>query len=297
MTTFAITGSSGMIGSALRQHLESAGHEVVRVRRGNPSDPSATWNPETGWVREGALDGVDVVIHLAGANIGEKRWNAARKRELSTSRIEATRLLVDHLATLQRKPAVLVSASAIGYYGSRGDETLTEESGQGSGFLADLVGGWEREAARAEDLGIRTVLVRTGLVLARHDGVLKRMLPPFKLGLGGRIGNGRAWFSWVTLADTVRIFEYAATSDLRGPVNASAPNPVTNADFTRALGRALHRPTLFPVPPLALKVMFGGEMANETLLASQRVRPARLLAAGFAFQHETIDEGLAAALA
>ena len=159
------------------------------------------------------------------------------------------------------------------------------------------MGGWEREAARAEDLGIRTVLVRTGLVLARHDGVLKRMLPPFKLGLGGRIGNGRAWFSWVTLADTVRIFEYVAASDLRGPVNAAAPNPVTNADFTRALGRALHRPTLFPVPPLALKVMFGAEMANETVLASQRVRPDRLLAAGFAFEHETVDEGLAAALA
>jgi uncharacterized protein (TIGR01777 family) len=293
----AITGSSGLIGTALRQKLEGGGHEVLRVRRGNRSDPSAMWDPGTGWVRDGALEGVDAVVHLAGANMGEKRWTKARKAELVRSRVDATRLLVDHLADLERKPVALISASAVGFYGSRGEETLTEESERGSGFLAGLVDSWEREALRAGDFGIRTVLVRTAPVLDSDEGMLAKMLMPFKLGAGGRIGNGKMWFPWISLADIVRVYERAIEdTSLRGPVNAMAPAPIRNAEFTRALGKAIHRPTLVPVPPLGLKLLFGGEMTDEMLMASTRAVPKRLQDAGFTFEHRTIDEALEAAL-
>jgi uncharacterized protein (TIGR01777 family) len=293
----AITGSSGLIGSALVRRLEEDGHTVVRVRRGNPSDPSATWNPDTGWFREGALERFDAVVHLAGVNIAGKRWDLHHKRAIRTSRVDATRLLVDHLGSLSSRPAAFVSASAVGFYGSRGDEELTEDSAKGTGFLADLVADWEREAFRAREAGIRTVAIRTGVVLAAHDGALKRMLLPFKLGIGGRIGRGRAWFPWISLEDIARVYAFALESGLEGPVNGTAPGLVTNAEFTRALGRAVRRPTIFPIPPLALKVLYGAEMAEETVLASQRAVPARLQEAGFAFRHPAIAEGLAAALA
>jgi uncharacterized protein (TIGR01777 family) len=296
MKRIAITGSSGLIGTALVRHLESAGHSVVRVRRGNPSDPSGSWNPETAWFREGALEGVDAVVHLAGANIAGRRWSPRYKEAIRSSRVDATRLLVDHLASLTARPGVLISASGVGYYGSRGDEELLEESSKGGGFLAGVVAAWELEALRARESGIRTVTVRTGVVLAAHDGALKKMLLPFRLGVGGPIGRGRRWFPWISLEDTVRAYAFALEAPLEGPVNTTAPRPVTNAEFTKALGRALRRPTVFPIPPLALKVLYGAEMAEETVLASQRAVPARLLEAGFEFRHQDIDDGLAAAL-
>lgn len=297
MSRIAITGSSGLVGSALRANLASQGHDVVRVLRGNDSDPAALWNPGQGWVRPGALEGCDALVHLAGSSIGEGRWTDSRKKELSASRVEATRLLVDHLATLERKPAVLVAASAVGFYGSRGDDELTEDSPAGKDFLAGLVVDWEREVARAETLGIRTVMLRFGVILARDGGALTRMLLPFKLGAGGRIGNGRQWMAWVSLADAVGAAEYALkTESLRGPVNVTAPNPVTNASFTKALGSALHRPTLLPTPTFGLKLLLGREAAEGLLLTSQRVLPKKLQASGFAFAHADLGGALAAAL-
>ena len=297
MARIAITGSSGLIGGALQPRLLGAGHEVIRVRRGNDSDPSAMWNPETGWFREGALDGVDAVIHLAGAGIADKRWSESRKQELLDSRVNGTRLLVDHLATLTKKPSVLISSSAVGYYGSRGDETLTEASAPGSGFLPEICVAWEREAMRAAEFGIRTVTLRTGVVLAKEGGALAKMLLPFKLGIGGRLGDGKAYFPWISLQDVVGVYEYAVTADVRGPVNAVGPNPVTNAEFTKALGKAIHRPTLLPVPTLGLKLLYGSGITDETLLSSQRVVPAVLQESGFDFGQETVAEALEAALA
>lgn len=297
MSRIAISGSSGLVGSALRARLAAQGHEVVRVLRGNDSDPAALWNPEQGWFRPGALEGCDAVVHLAGASIGDGRWTENRKSALRSSRIEATRLLVDHLGTLERKPAVLITASAVGFYGSRGDEELTEESPAGNDFLAGLTVEWEREAARAATFGIRTVMSRFGVILAKEGGALTRMLLPFKLGAGGRIGNGRQWMAWVSLADAVRAVEYAiATDSIEGPVNVTAPNPVTNAAFTKALGGALHRPTLLPTPTFGLKLLLGGEAAEGLLLTSQRVLPRKLEASGFRFDQPAIDTALAAVL-
>ncbi|MFN0148641.1 MAG: TIGR01777 family oxidoreductase [Dehalococcoidia bacterium] len=297
MSRIAISGSSGLVGSALRARLAAQGHEVVRVLRGNDSDPAALWNPGQGWFRPGALEGCDAVVHLAGASIGDGRWTENRKSALRSSRIEATRLLVDHLGTLERKPAVLITASAVGFYGSRGDEELTEESPAGNDFLAGLTVEWEREAARAATFGIRTVMSRFGVILAKEGGALTRMLLPFKLGAGGRIGNGRQWMAWVSLADAVRAVEYAiATDSIEGPVNVTAPNPVTNAAFTKALGGALHRPTLLPTPTFGLKLLLGGEAAEGLLLTSQRVLPRKLEASGFRFDQPAIDTALAAVL-
>ena len=297
MSRIAITGSSGLIGTALRKRLLAQGHEVVRVLRGNDSDPAALWKPEQGWVRPGALEGCDALVHLGGSSIGDGRWTERRKKELSASRIEATRLLVDHLATLDHKPSVLVSASAVGFYGDRGDEELTEESPAGHDFLAGLVVDWEREVSRAETLGMRTVMLRFGVVLAREGGALGRMLLPFKLGAGGRIGNGRQWMAWVSLADAVGAAIYAIETDsLRGPVNVTAPHPATNAEFTKALGSALHRPTLLPTPTFGLKLLLGGEAVDGLLLASQRVLPRKLEASGFAFTHADVQSALQAAL-
>jgi uncharacterized protein (TIGR01777 family) len=292
----AILGSSGHIGTALRERLGRAGHEVIRIRRGKPDDPGATWDPAAGWFRAGALEGVDAVVNLAGANIGEKRWTEARKRLIFSSRIDGTRLLVDHLAMLTSKPAVLVCASAVGYYGSRRDEVLTEESAPGEGFLADLCQRWEAEARRAEGLGIRVVSIRTAPMVDAGEGMLQRMLPPFRLGLGGKIGKGKAWLSFITKEDIARVYEFAISSGLQGPVNAMEPNPVTNAEFTKAFGRAIHRPTVMPLPPAGLKALYGGQMVDEMLTASVRAVPKRLADAGFEFQHPTIDAALAAAL-
>ena len=294
----AVTGSSGLIGTTLRARLEADGHEVLRVLRGAPDQEAALWDPAGGWFREGALEGVDAVIHLAGADIAGKRWSERRKRLLWESRVDATRLLVDHIGGLAQRPQVLISASAVGYYGDRGDEVLTEDATPGGGFLSDMCQAWEREARRAQEFGVRAVQVRTaGSVLSRRGGALPRMLPPFRLGLGGRLGSGRQWFTWVSLEDEVGAIEHLLeAAAVEGAVNVMAPDPVTNAEFTRALGRALHRPALFVVPAFTLRLMFGG-VADEALLASQRAIPERLLESGYEFAHTDVNGALEAALA
>ena len=291
---FGISGGTGMIGSALRAHLEGRGHRVVLLRRG-PEGDGPRWDPEAGTIDAGAFEGCDVVVSLGGASIGEGRWSAKRKQLLRSSRIDATRLLVDHLAGLPNPPKAFVSASAVGYYGDRDDELLPESAGPGEGFLASLVEDWERESLRANELGMRAVALRFGVVLSKDGGALPRMLTPFKLGVGGRLGSGKQWMSWVTLEDAVRAVEFAATSEIEGPHNVVAPGAATNSEFTKALGRALHRPTIFPVPGPMLRLAVGGA-ANELLLASQRAVPSRLTDAGFRFEHADLDDALAAVL-
>lgn len=284
----AITGASGLIGSALAGHLEAENHAVVRLRRGPRSDVMAHWDPGSGWVREGALDGVDAVVHLAGANIGEGRWTEGRRQELRASRVDSTRLLVEHLGSLAERPKTFISASAVGFYGDRGDELLTEEAGPGEGFLAGLVRDWENEAARVEEHGVRPVMLRFGLVIAKDGGVLPRMLLPFKLGVGGRLGGGDQWMSWVALEDAARAIAYVLRHDISGPVNVTSPEPVRNEEFTKALGSALRRPTVLPVPGFGLKVLFGRERARELFLQGQRVLPHRLMDHGYDFAHTEI---------
>ncbi len=281
----------------MRARLEAQGHELLRVLRGAAEQPEALWDPASGWFREGALEGVDAVIHLAGADIAGKRWSERRKRLLRDSRVDATRLLVDHIGGLTRRPRVLISASAVGYYGDRGDALLTEATTPGDGFLSELCQAWEQESRRAQEFGVRAVQVRTaGSVLARNGGALPRMLPPFRLSLGARLGSGRQWFTWVSLDDEVGAIEHLLHADsIEGAVNVMAPDPVTNADFTRALGRALHRPALLMVPAIALRLLLG-ELADEALLASQRAVPARLLESGYEFAHTDLDGALEAAL-
>ena len=291
----AVTGGSGMIGSALIRALMARGDDAVSLRRGRPDSASADWDPTSAWVREGALDGFDAVVHLAGANIGGARWSKSRKRLLRDSRIAATRTLLGGLGGLppERRPRVLVAASAVGYYGDRGDDVLTEVAPRGEGFLAELVEAWEAETAKAADLRLRVVQTRSGVVLARQGGALKKMLLPFQLGVGGRLGSGRQWMAWVSLDDEVRAILHAIDSDLEGPVNVG--HAVRNADFTKALGGALRRPTLIPIPKIALEALYG-QMGEETLFYSQRIDPAKLEASGFNFRHPDIDSGLESAL-
>jgi uncharacterized protein (TIGR01777 family) len=237
-------------------------------------------------------------VHLAGAGIGDKRWSARRRREIVSSRVASTAVLVRALAELSRPPATMVSASAVGFYGDRGDEELTEDSGPGTGFLADLCRAWEDATEPAAQAGVRVVRLRSGIVLSAHGGALARQLPLFRLGLGGRLGTGRQWLSWISLADEVgAILHGLDDTALRGPVNATAPTPVTNRDFTRALGRALHRPTVMTVPGMALRIALGPDLASEMVLAGQRVVPTRLTSTGYRFHHADVDSALAAALA
>jgi len=294
----AITGGTGYIGSALRRLLEARGDEVIVVRRGRPADPQAMWDPARGWFMLGALEGVDAVVHLSGASIGAQRWTAARRAELRASRIDSTRVLVDHLRSLEQPPKVLVIASATGYYGSPGAVECSEDAPKGSGFLADLVADWEREADRATEIGMRVVHARLGPTIARDSELIERVALPFRLGLGGPLGSGRQWFSWVATEDVARALAFMLDqSSLSGPVNVVAPRAATNLEFTKALGRALHRPTVMPVPAFALRLMFGRDLADEMLLADQRAVPAKLLAAGFSFTHATIEQALDAAFA
>ncbi|MBT5774057.1 MAG: TIGR01777 family protein [Dehalococcoidia bacterium] len=298
----AITGSSGMIGSALCLRLGAAGHEIVRIRNGDPSDAGAQWNPEAGWLREGVLDGVDAVLHLGGTSIDGGRWGAGHKESIRKSRIEGARLLVEAIRAMPEaeRPKTFVTSSAVGFYGERGDERLTEASARGSGFLADVCAAWEAEALKAESLGLRVVAVRSGVVLR---SLLPVVLTPFKLGLGGPLGSGKQYFAWVALDDVVRIYERVLVDDalsgvvLSGVVNGVAPQEQTNSEFTKALGAALHRPTVMPLPGFALKLIMGGEKASETALISQRVVPQALLDAGFEFTHPKIDSAIEAALA
>ncbi len=290
-----VTGGSGMIGSALVRALTARGDEAVTLRRGEQSATGADWDPRTGWIREDAVDDFAAIVHLAGANIGGARWSESRKRLLRDSRIAASRTLLIGIERLpaDRRPRVFVAASASGYYGDGGDDVLTESAPRGEGFLAELVGDWEAETAKATGLGLRVVQTRSGVVLDRGGGALKKMLLPFRLGVGGRLGSGRQWMAWISLEDEVRALLHAIDSDLVGTVNVG--QAVRNADFTKALGRALRRPTIFPIPRFALNLLYG-QMGEETLFYSQRLDPGKLLASGFEFRHADIDAGLEAAL-
>jgi uncharacterized protein (TIGR01777 family) len=288
-----VTGSSGLIGTALLSALTAAGHATtVLVRR--PAGPGeARWDPAGGTIEAGALEGAGAVVHLAGAGIGDSRWAPARKDIIFRSRVDSTTLLARTLAGLEKPPPVLVSGSAIGYYGDRGDEELTETSGPGLGFQAEVCRAWEASTAQAEAAGIRVVHLRSAVVLSRHGGALRRQLPLFRAGLGGRLGPGRQWFSWISLRDEIGAILHAIeNTSLSGALNASAPAPVTNREFTKELGRALHRPAVFAVPPFALRLALGRQLADELLLGSLRVLPARLVETGYQFH----DPVLAAAL-
>jgi uncharacterized protein len=294
--TVALSGSTGLIGSTLAASLRGDGHEVRPLVRGAARAGEIGWDPSSGKLDAAALEGVSAVVHLAGEPVGE-RWSEEKKKRIRSSRVGGTTLLARTIAAMARPPRVLVSASAVGYYGDRGDEILTEQSGRGNDFLAEVVSEWEAGVAAAEEAGIRTVRLRMGVVLSRSGGALARLLTPFQLGAGGRIGDGRQWMSWISLTDAVGVFRFVMDrSELRGVYNSVAPAPVTNAGFTRALGRVLGRPTFFPVPAAALRLAFG-EMADATLLVSQRAEPTRLRDAGYTFQHATLEEALRAELA
>jgi uncharacterized protein (TIGR01777 family) len=289
-----VTGSSGLVGTALAAALRADRQTVVPLVRSNRplAAGEARWEPISGQLDAGAAEAADAVVNLAGASIAGGRWNAARKQLLRSSRIEATRNLVTALSRLARPPKVFVSASAIGYFGNRGDEQLTEQSAPGDDFLAQLARDWEAEALRGENIGMRVVVLRFGVVLAAHGGALAKMLPPFRMGLGGRMGSGRQWVSWLTLAEAVALVRSALQdATWRGTYNAVAPHALTNAEFTRVLGRVLRRPTLFPVPSFALRLALG-EMADALLLSSQRVLPKRLENAGYQFRDPSLEGGL-----
>jgi uncharacterized protein (TIGR01777 family) len=320
----AISGASGIVGRAIEAALKGQNATVLRLVRqparqsaGNPDelrwDPTA---PNGGFERPGALEGLSAVVHLSGAPVAGRRWTAKYKEQIRASRVGSTRVLAEALARLERRPEVLLTASAVGYYGDRGDEILDEDSAAGTGFLPEVCSAWEAAARPAQEAGIRVVHLRFGVVLGGRGGALSQMLPLFRLGLGGKLGSGRQWMSWVSEADVAGAALFALNvggSDqgraagatrpalsssvrLSGPVNMVGPLAVTNAEFTRELGRALHRPAILPAPAFALRLAFG-EMADEALLASERVRPKRLLEAGFVFRHATLAEALAAALA
>jgi hypothetical protein len=290
----AVSGSTGLVGSQVVASLSAAGHEVVRlVRRAPaPGEKAVRWDPEKGEVDAAGLEGLDAVVHLAGENIASGRWNAARKAAIRDSRVNGTRLLCDALAGLARPPKALLCASAIGYYGDRGADVLTEESSPGAGFLPEVCREWEAASEPAVRKGIRVVALRIGVVLSPRGGALSRMLPPFRAGLGGVIGDGRQYVSWVALDDLVGIVLHALQSgELRGPVNAVAPVPVTNRELTEALGKVLSRPTLLPVPAFALRLAVG-EMADALLLASARVVPRRLEETGYNFRYPELGGAL-----
>ncbi len=293
----AITGSTGLIGEALRTSLLADGHRVVRVVRRPPRGPDEIrWEPDAGQLDAAALSGLDAVVHLAGEGIAERRWTDAQKARIESSRTVGTDLLARRVAEADDGPSVLVSGSAIGFYGDRGDEVLTEGSAAGTGFLADVCQRWEAAADPARDAGVRVAHVRTGIVLDAHGGVLAKQLPLFKLGLGGRIGSGRQYMSWIALDDEVAAIRFLLDHDMAGPVNLTAPTPVTNREFAEALGAALHRPTVVPVPGFGPKVLFGGELVDELLLAGQRVLPERLTDAGFEFSQPELLPALRALL-
>jgi uncharacterized protein (TIGR01777 family) len=295
----AVSGASGLIGSALSDELRRMGHRVLRLkRRGVTRGDDIAWDPAAGLIDAPALEGVDAVVHLAGEGIGEKRWTADQKRKILDSRVRGTSVLAGAIASRERKPRVFVSGSAIGYYGDRGDEVLDETSSAGDDFVAGVVQAWEAETKPAIDAGIRTVHIRSGIVLAAHGGMLKRLLLPFKLGLGGRVGSGMQWMSWITLADEVGAIVHALEHDaLSGPVNLVAPAPVVNKEFTETLGRVVHRPTVLPTPLLPLKVVYGWELVETLLLVSQRVMPRQLERSGYTFRHPTLEDGLRAVVA
>jgi uncharacterized protein (TIGR01777 family) len=290
----AITGASGLLGAAVKSRLAAQSHQVTPLVRRTPRAGEIQWDPESGYLDPTALEGVDAVVHLSGENVGV-RWTAARKVRIRSSRVQSTRLLSEVIAKLSRRPAVLISASAVGIYGDRGDEILTEGSREGQpgdDFLVSVAQQWEQATKPAQDAGVRVVCARFGVVLSPTGGALKKLLLPFRLGLGGRMGTGRQWMSWVSLDDAAGAVEHALTNEsLQGPVNVTAPEPVTNRDFTRTLGQELSRPTPFPVPAGALRLALG-EMVDSTILASARALPAKLLASGYRFRHPDLATAL-----
>lgn len=292
-----VSGGSGMLGTALRQALAASSTAVLQlVRNGRAGVGQIAWDPGVGVTDAAALEGCVAAIHLSGASIAGHRWTSEYRRELEASRVDSTRTLATVLAGLRRPPETLIVASAVGIFGDRGDEMLDESSASGSGFLAELCCAWEAAAQPANDAGIRVVHSRFGVVLGNGPGALSKMLPAFRVGLGGRLGTGRQWMSWISLADAVGALLFALDAhELAGAVDTTAPCPVTNLEFTRALAGQLGRPAVLSVPALALRIALGS-MANEVLLASQRALPSKLLAAGFEFQHATIGQALAASL-
>ncbi len=292
--TIVVTGASGLIGKELVSALSGAGHRVIRAVRGAVSDPQTemAWNPATGNIDRDKLIGADAIVHLAGANIAGKRWTPAYKQSLIDSRVDGTTLVSEAIASLEPKPKVLACASAIGYYGDRGEETLDESAPSGDGFLPEVCMQWERACQEARDAGIRVVNMRFGVVLSPAGGALAQMLTPFKLGGGGILGNGRQIFSWISLLDAVRAIQHVINNEsLSGPVNLVSPQAVTNREFTKTLGKVLGRPTLLPMPAFVARLLFG-EMADALLLASARVIPKSLQESQFEFQHPQLEPAL-----
>lgn len=292
-----LSGASGLVGTAAVNALSADGHAVNRLVRpgGRYLQGDVRWDPSSGFVAEG-MEGTGAIVHLAGAGIGDARWSDARKKVLRESRVNSTRILIGAISRLRRKPQILLAASAVGCYGNRGDEALSESSSSGSGFLAALARDWEAESLRAESIGVRVVLLRFGMILSAKGGALPRMVTPFKLGAGGRLGNGRQWISWIALDDVMGVIRAALADDgFGGPVNVVSPAPVRNAEFTKILARVLHRPAVFPVPEFALRLAFG-EMGGELLLASQRVEPRKLMENRYAFRWPELEAALRSVL-
>jgi uncharacterized protein (TIGR01777 family) len=292
----AISGAGGLLGRALIEHLRGRGHEVLRLVRRSPKAPDeAEWSPERGLISE--VGGLRAVIHLAGESLAAGRWTTAKKRAIEKSRLDGTRNLVASLLRLETPPRAFLCASAVGYYGEAGDEVCEEGRKAGEGFLAEVCRKWEGAAQGAADAGIRVVNLRFGLVLSARGGALGKMHLPFKMGLGGRLGHGQQWMSWISIEDAIRAIAFSLDQiEVEGPVNVVAPNPVRNVSFAKTLGRALGRPSFLPAPALGLKALLGTEMAQEMLLTSTRVRPRRLIEAGFAFHHPNLDQALNAVL-
>lgn len=290
-----VTGASGLVGTALQPALKAEGHEVYRLVRSSAPNKAAgeiVWNPEQGTIDAASLEGIEAVIHLAGENIAEGRWTDEKKQRIRESRVKGTRLLSETLAQLNSKPKALIAASAIGFYGDRGDEVLTEQSASGSDFLSEVCREWELSTQPAAQSGIRVANLRFGIILSALGGALKKMLTPFKLGMGGKVGSGEQYMSWIALDDVVGAILYALeTESLRGPVNVVAPRPVTNNEFTKALGSVLSRPTIFAVPKFAARLAFG-EMADALLLSSIRVEPLRLKEAGYQFKYPELSAAM-----
>jgi hypothetical protein len=287
----AISGASGLIGTVLGKSLAGAGHRVTALVRRPPGPGEIRWDPAGSGLEPDSLRGVDAVVHLAGENIGEGRWTEDRKRKILESRELGTRLLAEAMARTTDGPRTLVSASAVGYYGERGEELLTEASPPGTGFLPEVCVAWEAATAPAADAGVRVVRVRAGLLLSRAGGMLQRMLLPFRLGVGGRLGDGRQWMSWISEDDLIAVYRHALEGTLSGPVNAVAPAPVRNQEFTEVLARVLHRPAVMVVPKTALRLVYG-QMADEAILASTRVAPTALQASGFEFKYPNLGPAL-----
>jgi uncharacterized protein (TIGR01777 family) len=289
-----VSGSHGLVGSALIKSLTTAGHEVVRLVRRERAfgSPEIEWHPNQGRIDAEHLEGLDAVVHLAGESIASGRWTSDKKRAIRESRTKGTLLLSQSLAGLSRPPGVFVSASAIGYYGNRGDELLTEKRAPGDDFLAGVCIDWEKATGPAVEKGIRTVVTRFGIILDANGGALEKMLTPFRMGIGGRIGTGKQWMSWIALEDVVNALRFVIDDGaINGPVNFVAPNPVTNAEFTKTLGRVLSRPTLIPIPAFGIRLAFG-EMADALLLSSQRVEPSVLQNRGYLFKWPALEPAL-----